>query len=144
MTSQEQIERALQRALDAHLGQRDRAGAPYILHPLHLMFQCLDDPDAMVVALLHDTVEDSPLTLDDLRVDGFPSHIVEAVDAMTRRPHESYEAFVARAGGDPLARRVKQVDIEHNLDLRRLDELGPKDIERLQRYHSALRALHAK
>jgi (p)ppGpp synthase/HD superfamily hydrolase len=141
MDISDQLERALERALQAHRSQRDRAGAPYILHPLHLMFQCLDDPAAMVVALLHDTVEDSTLTLEDLRADGFPADIVEAVDALTRRKHESYEAFVHRAGAHPLARRVKQADIEHNMDLRRLNTLGPADLERLQRYHRALRAL---
>lgn len=141
MHTHEQIERALERALEAHRGQLDRAGAPYILHPLHLMFQCLGDPEAMVVALLHDTVEDSPLTLDDLRADGFPPAVIDAVDALTRREGESYEAFVVRAGTHPIARRVKRADIEHNMDLRRLDVLGPADLERLQRYHYALRLL---
>lgn len=141
MHIQQQIERALERALEAHRGQQDRAGAPYILHPLHLMFQCLDDPEAMVVALLHDTVEDSPLTLDDLRADGFPPAVVDAVDALTRREEESYEAFVARAGANTIARRVKRADIAHNMDLRRLEELRPNDVERLQRYHRALKQL---
>ncbi len=143
MDEQARIERALERALAAHRGQRDRAGAPYILHPLHLMSRVGDDADAMVVALLHDVVEDSPLTLDTLRMDGFPAFIVEAVDALTRREGEAYTAFIERAGRNPLARRVKLADIEHNMDLRRLDVLHARDVERLERYHAAYRYLRA-
>jgi (p)ppGpp synthase/HD superfamily hydrolase len=134
------LERAIEIAVAAHRDQHDRAGRPYILHPLWLMHR-FEDLDAMIVAVLHDTVEDSEFSLQDLADEGFASPIVEAVDALTRRQDESYESFALRSRAHPLARRVKLADLEHNLDVRRLDTLGPDDLERLAKYHRAWRLL---
>lgn len=136
MTEAELIETALAIALAAHRGQRDKSGAAYILHPVRLMAQ-FDDTPTRVVALLHDTVEDSALTLDDLRARGFPEAIVAGVEAMTRRADETYEAFIARAGANPLARRVKRADLADNMDLKRLAVVGEGDVARLRRYFAA-------
>jgi len=130
------LERALVIAAEAHQGATDKGGAPYILHPLRLMHQ-MTTVDERIVALLHDVVEDSPWTLDALRAEGFSEEVVLAVDSLTRREGETYEDFIKRGAVNPLARRVKLADIEDNMDLRRLGEIGEKDLERLQRYQRA-------
>ena len=134
------LERAIAIAAEAHAGQRDKAGEPYILHPLRLMLH-MDSDEARMAAVLHDVVEDSPWTIDGLRAEGFAEKVLAAIDALTRRPGEAYEAFVARAGSNPLARRVKLADLEDNLDARRLPDLGEEDLARVRRYHRAWRAL---
>ena len=130
------IERAIEIAASAHRGDVDKAGQPYILHPLLLMLE-FQDLEAMIVAVLHDTVEDSPLTLGDLKGEGFSNAVVAAIDALTRRDDESYEAFISRLSSNPLARRVKLADLEHNMDVRRLGSLTSNDLERLDKYHRA-------
>lgn len=130
------IEDAIEIAVAAHRGQVDKAGQPYILHPLRLMAQLRDEP-AQIAAVLHDVVEDSEWTLDDLRARGFPTEVVTAIDCLTRREGELYEAFIERAAVHPLARRVKLADIDDNLDVRRLDALTERDRERLDRYRRA-------
>jgi (p)ppGpp synthase/HD superfamily hydrolase len=136
------LERALVLAAEAHAGMVDKGGAPYILHPLRLMFR-VPPGDAQIVALLHDVVEDSEWTLEALRAEGFSEAILTGVDGMTRRTGETYEDFVRRCTENPLACRVKLADVEDNLDVRRLDELGEKDLARLQRYQRARRVLLA-
>ena len=134
------LEEAIGIAAQAHRGQRDRAGAPYILHPLRIMFAMQTDAERMA-AVLHDVVEDTSWTLDALRERGFPEPVVTAVDHLTRREGESYEAFVLRAAADPVARRVKVADLEDNLDVRRLGTVSADDVERLTKYHRAWRLL---
>ena len=135
-------EEAIRIAAEAHRGQRDRAGAPYVLHPLRMMLRMRTDAER-IAAVLHDVVEDTPWTLDDLRARGFPAEVLEAVDRLTRRPGEAYEAFVERAAAHPVARRVKLADLEDNLDLRRLDAVTADDVERIDRYLRAFRRLSA-
>lgn len=130
------LARAIAIAADAHEGQTDKAGAPYVLHPLRLM-QRFDDAEARTVAVLHDVVEDTPWTLEALRAEGFDEAVLAALDALTRRDGEGWETFIERVAADPLATRVKRADLEDNMDLRRLATLGERDLERLQRYHRA-------
>lgn len=130
------IETALAIALEAHAGQRDKAGAPYILHPLRVML-AMEGEVEQVAALLHDVVEDSNWTLEALRQRGIPEEATVAIEALTKRPEESYEAFIARAGANPIARRVKIADLEDNMDIRRLSVLGVEEMKRLQRYRRA-------
>ena len=134
------LEEAIEIAAQAHRGQRDRAGAPYILHPLRMMFAVQTDAERMA-AVLHDVVEDTDWTLDALRERGFPEQVVAAVDHLTRREGESYEAFVRRAAQDPVARRVKVADLEDNMDVRRIGTVSADDVERLTKYHRAWRLL---
>lgn len=136
------LERAIAIATAAHQGQRDKAGQPYILHPLRLMLSLAADEERMV-AVLHDVVEDTPWSLDQLRGEGFSAAVIAAVDGLTRREAESYEEFIERLCPNPLARRVKLTDLEDNMDLRRIAELGEKDWARLQRYHRAWQRLSA-
>jgi (p)ppGpp synthase/HD superfamily hydrolase len=134
------LETAIGIAVDAHRGQKDRAGAPYILHPLRLMFRVQTEAERMA-AVLHDVVEDTEWTLDALREHGFPDEVVRAVDHLTRREGESYEEFVTRSAAHPVARRVKLADLEDNMDVRRTGTLTEDDIERLGRYLRAWRRL---
>ena len=118
----------------SHEGQRDKSGMPYILHPLRVMLKMSTETE-MIVAVLHDVVEDSSLNLDDLASVGFSEEILQAIDCLTWRKDESYDEFIERAQANPLSRKVKIADIEDNMDLKRLDTLTEKDVERLKKYH---------
>jgi len=124
-----------------HDGQTDKGGNPYILHPLRLMLQAVTDEER-IVALLHDIVEDTPITLDDLQAEGFSSTIIAAIDCLTKRPIEPYEQFIKRIKGNDLARRVKILDLEDNSDLTRIDSPSDEDHRRLEKYRKALDALN--
>jgi len=134
------LEDAISIAAEAHRGQRDKAGAPYLLHPLRLMLR-MDSEAAMMAAVLHDVVEDSDWTLERLRERGFSEDVVEAVACLTHRDGESYAEFVERLKPNPLARRVKIADLEDNMNVLRVGQLGPKDFQRLEKYHRAWRML---
>jgi (p)ppGpp synthase/HD superfamily hydrolase len=117
----------------AHRGQQDKVGQPYILHILRVMLR-LETTNERMAGALHDVVEDTPYTLDELRRRGYPDPVIEAVDCLTRRHDETYEQFIERAIANPIARRVKLADLEDNMDIRRLHEVSEKDRERLNRY----------
>ncbi|WP_107329433.1 GTP pyrophosphokinase [Metapseudomonas otitidis] len=134
------LETAIALACRVHAGQRDKAGRAYVLHPLRLMLR-FEDPEAQMAAVLHDVVEDGDVKLEDLRILGIPESVVQAVDCLSRREGETYEAFIERIRPNALARRVKREDIRDNLDVTRLPELGEADLARVARYHRALVAL---
>ena len=134
------LDRALALAVRAHAGQKDQAGQPYILHPLRVMMKT-DTAAGRIVAVLHDVVEDTALTLADLRAAGLAARAVDAVDALTRRPGEPYLEYMARAGANPLARRIKIADLEDNMGWRRLKGLAADDRARMARYRRAYRLL---
>jgi GTP diphosphokinase / guanosine-3',5'-bis(diphosphate) 3'-diphosphatase len=134
------LEKALGIALIAHAGQKDKAGAPYIMHPLRLMMTAAG-LDAQVTALLHDVLEDSDITEDDLYAAGIPPHICAAVATLTRQLDETYEEFIERIACDELARRVKILDIQDNLNLQRLKSVNKADLLRVTEYHRALQFL---
>jgi (p)ppGpp synthase/HD superfamily hydrolase len=136
------LEAAIALACESHRGQTDKGGRPYILHPLRLMLG-FDSTSEQVVAVLHDVVEDSSVTLEQLRELGFDSSVVDALDCLTRRRAESYDDFVDRVAGNPLATRVKLRDIQDNLDLSRLGTLNAEDLQRIAKYHRALVRLRA-
>ena len=135
------LERAIEIAVLAHKGATDKAGAPYLIHPLRLMF-AVEDADAKIVAVLHDVVEDSKPPhrwgMEELKAEGFSASVLEALDCVTARPDETYDAFVDRILPNPLARRVKVADILDNMNLTRLGrELTEKDVVRLRKYQRA-------
>lgn len=134
------VERAVQIAAQAHRGQRDKAGAPYLLHPLRMMLR-MESEAAMMAAVLHDVVEDSDWTLDQLRAEGFSAEVLQAVECLTHQPDESYDEFVARVQTNAIARQVKLADLEDNMNIRRMAEITPKDLARLEKYHRAWRTL---
>jgi (p)ppGpp synthase/HD superfamily hydrolase len=136
------LERAIEIAATAHAGQQDKAGAPYILHPLRVML-AQKQPAQRIAAILHDVVEDTPWTLEQLRAEGFSDDVLSAVDALTKREGEDYFAFVDRAGRDPVARAVKIADIRDNMDVSRIAGVTDRDRERLEKYRQALTRLGA-
>lgn len=137
------IEDAIAIAARAHKGAKDKAGAAYILHPMRMMMR-LETEAEMITAVLHDVVEDTDWTIEKLRAEGFSEEVLEAVECVTNREGESYEKFIERAGKNPIARRVKIADLEDNMNMRRIGELKPKDLERLAKYHRSWRILTAK
>lgn len=134
------LEKALAIATKAHEGQTDKSGVPYILHPIRVSNRCKTDEER-IVAILHDTIEDTDVTPDYLLSEGFPKNIVEAVLSVTRNEGESYEDFVIRSKQNPIGRQVKIHDLEDNMDITRLHSLSEKDLERLNKYLKAYRVL---
>jgi hypothetical protein len=134
------FERAVEIAARAHAGQTDKAGAPYLLHLLRVGLQ-QETEAAMIAGVLHDLLEDTAWTAENLEREGFPSPVTKAVRHLTRRPGESYAAFAERAGENPIARQVKIADLEDNMDVTRLDAVEPADAERLGKYLRAWRHL---
>jgi len=136
------LEDAIKLAVDAHSGQLDKAGQPYILHPLRVMSQ-VSELNERIAAVLHDVVEDTEVTLEDLRSQGFPSEVVEAIDALTKRPGEKRMQAARRAGAHPIARMVKIADVMDNLDSSRLPQLTREDERRLKEYREVLSYLQS-
>jgi (p)ppGpp synthase/HD superfamily hydrolase len=134
------IDAAVALACRVHAGQVDKSGKPYILHPLRLMLK-FEDVDEQVVSVLHDVVEDGDVTLEELRELGVSSAAVAAIDCLSKREGELYEDFIARIKPNDLARRVKIADIRDNMDLTRLPQVSDKDLQRVAKYHRALREL---
>lgn len=134
------LEKAIALAARAHEGQVDKAGAPYILHPLRLMLS-LDNVNERIVAVLHDVVEDCGISLQDLRDQGFSEEIVQGIASVTRNGHESYEEFVMRAAQNPLGRRVKLADLRDNSDLNRIKNPTEEDKKRVEKYQRAIRLI---
>ena len=136
------IDAALTIAVHAHKGQRDKAGKAYILHPLRLMLQCASEQE-MIVAVLHDALEDSPLTLKELENEGFSPAVLAALDCLTRRKSEDYQDFIQRVSTNALATQIKIKDLTDNLDTTRLNSLSEQTLARIEKYHKALHYLRA-
>jgi (p)ppGpp synthase/HD superfamily hydrolase len=134
------LEHAIAIAARAHAGKVDKAGAPYIIHPLRVMLK-METSEERIVAVLHDVVEDSDTTLEDLRNEGNSDVVVHAVDAVTMRTGESYDDFVQRAALNPIGRRVKLADLEDNSDLSRIAHPTEKDYARLAKYERAIQSI---
>ncbi|WNR44014.1 GTP pyrophosphokinase [Paenibacillus roseipurpureus] len=131
------LTKAILIAAKAHDGQVDKGGHPYILHPIRLASKA-QTMEQSIVAVLHDVVEDSDITLFDLKSAGFSQSIIEALDCLTRRTDESYEAFIHRIKLNSLAAAVKLLDLEDNCDLRRIEHPTRQDWERVDRYKKAI------
>lgn len=137
------IEKAIEIAARAHAGQVDKAGAPYVFHPLRLML-AVKTPSERMAAVLHDVVEDTTVTLADLRDEGFPPEVLAAVEALTKRTGESRLESAARAAKDPIALIVKLADVTDNMDLSRISNPSEKDFSRLKEYEQVKELLAAK
>ncbi len=133
----EMTNKAMNLAYAAHHGQLDRSGIPYVLHPFHLAEQ-METEETVIVALLHDVVEDTEYTLEDLRQMGFPDSVMDALALITHDPSVPYLDYVERLKSDPIARAVKLADLTHNSDLSRFPVVTEKDLERLKKYKEAM------
>ena len=134
------LEKAALICVTKHQGQRDKAGAAYFQHPMRIAMNCEKDEEK-IVALLHDTVEDTDVTPEWLKEQGFPDEIVEAILSVTRNPGEDYHHFIDRAKNNPIGRIVKIHDLEDNLNVLRLSEITPEMAQRLAKYLKALEYL---
>ncbi len=137
------IEKSLEIALKAYAGQKDKAGKTYILHPLRIMAKMQTEYE-MSAALLHDVIEDSDYTAEDLISEGIPSDVVIAVELLSKVKGESYDQFVDRVLQNPLATKIKIADIEDNINVLRLKSIRDNDLERIAKYHKAWLKLMAK
>lgn len=128
--------KALKLCFEAHKEQTDKSGIPYVFHPFHLAEQ-METEETVIVALLHDVVEDTAYTLQDLAEMGFPETVIAALRLLTHDDAEPYMEYVARIKGNPIAKAVKLADLRHNSDLNRLDLIDEKALRRVQKYKDA-------
>lgn len=134
------LEKAIEIAVEAHRGQIDKAGKIYILHPMRVMLRGKNETE-MIVGILHDTVEDTPATLDMLHIEGFSEDVLAAIACITKEKGEDYGHFIDRVLTNPLATQVKLYDIEDNLNRDRIPFPTPKDNARFakyEKYHSVI------
>lgn len=133
--------KALKLCFEAHKNQLDKSGMPYVFHPFHLAEQ-MQSEETVVVALLHDLVEDSNYTLEDLKEMGFPKSVVDAIELMTHTSDKEYMDYIALIKNNPIARTVKLADLKHNSDISRLDTVTEKDLKRVEKYAAAIELLN--
>ncbi len=136
------LNKAFEIAQKAHKHQMDKGGNPYILHLVRVAQRCTFE-DEKIVALLHDTIEDTDITAEYLLREGFSQEVVDGILSVTRQERETYEDFVRRAKKNRLGRVVKIHDLEDNMDITRLKEVTSKDMERLNKYIRSYRYLMA-
>ena len=136
------LNKAIRIAAEAHAGQLDKANEPYILHPLRVML-CpeLSGETERICAVLHDLIEDTDWTPEQLRAEGFSEQVLAALDCVTKREGEAYEDFILRAAQNPIARRVKIADLLDNSNLARLKNPTEWDLRRQDKYLRALSRL---
>ncbi|MEX0877380.1 MAG: HD domain-containing protein [Candidatus Spechtbacterales bacterium] len=129
------ISKAVEIAARAHAGQTDKAGNPYIEHPLRVMLKVKGDV-AKAVAALHDVLEDTDLTVEDLRAEDIPEEVIEIVELLTKVPGEEYEKQVRRTLKHPIAKQVKKADVEDNSSAKRLKSLDKETQDRLKKKYA--------
>ncbi|WP_438349963.1 HD domain-containing protein [Paenibacillus sp. FA6] len=134
------IELAILIALKAHKGQHDKGGNPYILHPIAVMNR-VETIEEKIVAVLHDVIEDTQVTFEQLREQGFSEEIIEAIHLLTRSEKDSYEKFIEKTIKNRISRNVKIADIKENMNLTRIKEPTEIDYKRLEKYRKALELL---
>jgi len=134
---QSMVDLALSIARKAHEGQLDKAGVDYIEHPIYVASQ-VDTEEEKAVALLHDVIEDSPVSAEELLQAGLPETVVTAVQVLTKKKEQDYQTYLETVKKNPLARVVKLADLKHNSDLSRLSSITEKDRERLKKYKKAI------
>lgn len=128
--------KAMKIAYNAHLNQVDKSGIPYIFHPIYLA-ERMEDEESTIVALLHDTVEDSEMTINDLKMEGFSENVIDAINCLTHNKNLTYEEYIMGIKINPLAKKVKLVDLEHNSLIARLDSIDEVTKLRLIKYSKA-------
>ena len=134
------LEDAIALAAQKHKGQRDKADAPYILHPLRVMgfLGAEASEDERIVAVLHDVPEDCGVSFEELAKLEYSPQVLAALELVTRREDETYEQFIERLSPNPIARRVKMCDLRDNMDLSRIAHPTGRDLERIERYKKAM------
>lgn len=137
----EETKLAMKLCFEAHKNQRDKSGLPYVHHPFHLAEQMTDE-NTTIVALLHDVIEDTPYTAEDLAKAGFSEEVLQALQLLTHDPAVPYMDYVLKIRDHPIARQVKLADLRHNSDLTRLDEVDAGALQRVEKYRQAMALLN--
>ena len=135
--------KALRLCFDAHKEQVDKSGMPYVFHSFHVAEQ-MKTEETVIVALLHDVVEDTDYTISDLKEMGFPEPVTTALTLLTHKDGVPYMDYVTSIKSDPIASAVKLADLRHNSDLSRLDAIDDKAIQRVEKYKKAIALLQAE
>ena len=133
------VNKAIKLAYKAHMGQEDKSGLPYILHPVHLAEQ-MDTENECIAALLHDVVEDTDVTIEKLEKE-FPKEAIDAVKLLTHDKSTDYFEYINKIKENSIARKVKLADLRHNADLTRLETITQKDLDRIEKYKKAMKIL---
>ena len=136
----ESTKKALKLCFEAHKDQKDKSSLPYVFHPFHLAEQ-MESEETTIVALLHDVVEDSAYTIEDLKNMGFSEAVTDAVALMTHADGVDYMDYVSAIKNNPIAKAVKLADLRHNSDITRLDVVDEKALERREKYKKAIALL---
>lgn len=131
------LNKSIEIASKAHAGQIDKGGSPYILHPLRVMMNC-ESESAKICAILHDVIEDTNITFEDLKAHGFNDEIITTLDCLTKRESEDYNDFISRVLSNELACHVKLADLADNMDLTRIQNPSKEDEARIQKYKLAI------
>ena len=139
----EMTKKAIRLAYEAHQGQVDKCGLPYVFHPYHLAEQ-METEETVTAALLHDVVEDTDQTLEDLAEMGFSQPVLDALALLTHDPKVPYLEYVAALRKNPIAKAVKLADLAHNSDLTRISHVTEKDLKRVEKYRQAMELLRAE
>lgn len=134
------LEKAIDISYNAHKGQYDKAGKPYVSHPIYVAGK-MKTNEEIIVALLHDVIEDTDLTLECLIKEGYTGEIINAIEAITRNPEEDYFQYINRVKLNPLAKKIKIEDLKHNMDLKRIGNPTEEDLQRVKKYKKALEIL---
>ena len=138
----DKTKKAMKLCFEAHKDQVDKSGMPYVFHPFHVAEQMKDEATT-IVALLHDVVEDTDYTLEDIAAEGFGQEIVEAVSLMTHEDDVPYLDYVTKLKDNPIAKAVKLADLAHNSDPSRLGEIDEETQQRLEKYKKAIALLES-
>ncbi len=139
----ELTKRAMVIAYKAHLNQFDKSGLPYIYHPIHLAEQ-MKDETTTIIALLHDVIEDTNITLEDLKKEGFSSDVLDALYLMAHDKNTPYMDYILLIKKNPYAKTVKLADLEHNSDMSRLNIIGKEELDRVEKYKKAIEILKSE
>ncbi|MBP1890715.1 (p)ppGpp synthase/HD superfamily hydrolase [Clostridium moniliforme] len=137
---EEQLEEAIKLASIKHYGQKDKANKPYLFHLLYVMNN-VSDLNAKIVGVLHDILEDTDITRNDLLNYGFSEDVVNTVEVLTKSKNQKYMEYIENIKCNDIARKVKLIDLKHNMDLTRLSEISDNDLKRTIKYFEAYRRL---
>jgi (p)ppGpp synthase/HD superfamily hydrolase len=135
------LNQAIEIAMRAHDGHKDKDGNPYIMHPLRVMVK-MENETQRLCAVLHDVVEDSELTLEDLKKEGFAEDIIQVLDCLTKRKGEDYDLYIGRILQNDTACRVKLMDLEDNIQMTSRKKLSAKNIKKIEKYQEATARIH--
>lgn len=137
-TPEQQLATAIRIMGSVHENHLDKGGKPYALHPIRIAMRLrTDDMELMAIAMLHDVIEDSEMTIEDLRAEGFSQRVLDALALLTHDPEDSYETYIRKMAANIDAILVKLEDLRDNSDITRLKGLKDKDFKRMQRYQKA-------